>query len=263
VKMSIGSPLLAVALLAVVSCEQSTSPELVNEAALETDVAASAGDAIATALESMAVNEGAASLPFMSNSVSDPAGQAITFNRTRTCYDATGAVVSGCTPLSTVRKIVTLVELDGNREGTHTTEGGKTVTWSGAVHRVSNDTIVRNYNGPTEVSRTHSDVTTGDDTTQFSDGEISKSMSESTIDSIKAVTWNLPRGNNPFPVSGSIKRVAAVKAIISKGTQTVTHEATWTVAVQFPADAQGNVVLTINDKTCNLNLVTHRVSNCQ
>ena len=28
------------------------------------------------------------------------------------------------------------------------------------------------------------------------------------------------------------------------------------------ADAQGNVTLTVNGKTCNLNLVTHHVSNC-
>jgi hypothetical protein len=33
--------------------------------------------------------------------------------------------------------------------------------------------------------------------------------------------------------------------------------------VDFPADAQGNVVLHVNDKTCNLNLVTHTVTGCQ
>jgi hypothetical protein len=33
--------------------------------------------------------------------------------------------------------------------------------------------------------------------------------------------------------------------------------------VDYPADAQGNVVLHINDKTCNLNLTTHAVTNCQ
>ncbi len=32
--------------------------------------------------------------------------------------------------------------------------------------------------------------------------------------------------------------------------------------VTFPADAQGNVVLTVNDLTCNLNLVTHAVTGC-
>ena len=36
-----------------------------------------------------------------------------------------------------------------------------------------------------------------------------------------------------------------------------------TVKITFPPiDAQGNVTLTIDGKTCNLNLVTHRVSNC-
>ncbi len=32
--------------------------------------------------------------------------------------------------------------------------------------------------------------------------------------------------------------------------------------VTFPADAQGNVVLTVNDLACNLNLVTHAVTGC-
>ena len=41
------------------------------------------------------------------------------------------------------------------------------------------------------------------------------------------------------------------------------REAVWTIRVSFPADAQGNVVLQVNDKTCNLNLVTRPVSNCQ
>jgi hypothetical protein len=47
------------------------------------------------------------------------------------------------------------------------------------------------------------------------------------------------------------------------GSRTESREIVRKLQVDFPADAQGNVVLKINDKTCNLNLVTHVVSNCQ
>jgi hypothetical protein len=34
------------------------------------------------------------------------------------------------------------------------------------------------------------------------------------------------------------------------------------VSVTFPADSQGNVTITINNKTCTLNLVTRTITNC-
>jgi hypothetical protein len=77
------------------------------------------------------------------------------------------------------------------------------------------------------------------------------------------VTWNLPRANNPFPVSGSIVRVAAVHVVVTRANRTETRDVNRKITVTFPADAQGNVVLTVNDKTCNLNLVSHIVSGCQ
>jgi hypothetical protein len=251
----------------IMACSDALLPQLYDEAAITEDIAANAGDAIATAIEAMQDNEGEAALPGVTSAseVGIVSG-AITFDRTRTCYDANGAVVAGCSPLSSVRKVVTHVDVDGLRSGTRTTARGRTVTWSGAVHRESNDTLTRNFDStepPVEVSRTHSDLTIGDDTTSFSDGTLTRQIAESTTDSIKAVTWNLPRSSNPFPVSGSIVRVAAVHVVITKDNRTETRDITRKITVMFPADAQGNVVLTVNDKTCNLNLVTHVVSNCQ
>jgi len=43
----------------------------------------------------------------------------------------------------------------------------------------------------------------------------------------------------------------------------MTRDFTKRIEVDFPADAQGNVVLKIDAKVCNLNLVTHAVTNCQ
>jgi len=57
-------------------------------------------------------------------------------------------------------------------------------------------------------------------------------------------------------------RNVAVHVIVTKGAQTDTRDVTKRIEVTFPADAQGNVQLTINATTCNLNLVTHKVTNC-
>ena len=246
------------------------------------DVANSAGDAIATHVESMVANESAAALPgsampygFESSSTGGgtangegggPNNNALTFNRTRTCYDAAGAVVAGCRPESSVRKIVTLVTTDGSRSGSSGTTGGETKTWLGAVHRTSNDTLVRNFDTsvpPVEKSRTHSAVSVGHDTTLFSEGANSRNMTEASHDNVNAVTWNLPRNLNPFPISGSIVRLDSVHVVVTKDSKTETKDLVRTVEVDFPADSQGNVVLKIDGKTCTLNLVTHAVANCK
>jgi hypothetical protein len=248
------------------ACE-STAPSssLVSDDAIEADVLASAGEAIASALEAMAGNEAASSLPG-SNVRSDlPSLTTSSFDveRSRTCYDANGDAVNGCSPLSAVRKVVTELTLDGSRSGSHTNRNGVTVNWAGAVHRTLDDTLVRNFTGSTEISRTHSALATGHDTSTFSGEAFSRVISEATIDSVNGVTWNVPRANNPFPISGSIVRVDSLHVVATREGETREREAVWTIRVSFPADAQGNVVLQVNDKTCNLNLVTRAVSNCQ
>lgn len=256
-----------VATLLLAACDQSTNPttNLVADSTIAADVAASAGDAIAASLETMAGHEVAMALPGSAIRDGRAALTTNSFNvtRSRTCYDVDGVEVSGCTPLSSVRKVVTSVTVDGTRSGSHTKENGTTVTWTGAVHRAGSDTVVRNYDGDTEVSRTHTGIGVGHDTSTFSDGNVSRFFAENAVDSVKALTWNVPRANNPFPVSGSIVRVDSVHVVATRGTETRERKVVWTIRVDFPADAQGNVVLHVNDKTCNLNLVTRVVSNCQ
>jgi hypothetical protein len=270
--------LVAVAAIGLAACGESTTSALASLAADSTvtkDVANSAGDAIATHVESMVANESAAALPGSAmpygfdkgpGSAGGPTNNALTFTRSRTCYDAAGAVVAGCRPESAVRKIVTLVTMDGSRSGSSSTTGGDTKSWSGAVHRVSNDTLVRNFdtsNPPVEKSRTHSDVSVAHDTTLFSEGANSRNMSEASHDYVNAVTWNLPRNLNPFPISGSIVRLDSVHVVVTKDSKTETKDLVRMIEVDFPADSQGNVVLKIDGKTCTLNLVTHAVANCQ
>lgn len=255
------SSLIAAAALGLTACGDSTSSNSIfSDALVTTDIAASSGDAAATAVDNMVLAESDVSLSAPA-ALSSAAG----ISRTRTCYDANGAVVAGCSPIASVRKIVTHVAIDITRDGSSSTTGGPTVTWSGAVHRVADDTTKRNYNTaqpPAEISRTHSGVSVAHDTTSFTGDTISRKHAEAAHDSFNALTWNLPRSSNPWPVSGTIMRLDSIHATFTKGSLSESRDVVRTVEVDFPADAQGNVVLKVNGKTCNLNLVSHKVTAC-
>lgn len=263
------SILVVAGLGAIAACNTATAPlasTLYNDSTVTADVAATSGDAVATDVETMIASEQTAALPGAAPSLAGPSiSNSLSYSRTRTCYDGSDAVVAGCTPLSSVRKIVTHVAIDGSRSFSNSTTGGSNLEWSGAVHRVADDTTLRNFNTaipPVETSRTHSATATGHDTTSFTRDTIKRFLSEAAHDRVNAVTWNLPRSTNPFPISGSIIRVDSVHATFTKGSVSESRDVVRTVEVDFPADNQGNVVLKINDKTCTLNLVTHAVVNC-
>lgn len=252
---------LTCAALALAACADSTNPtSLLDDREVTADIAATSGEGISAAIYTMLGNQQDGGLSFVAGAP-DVAHDVI-HSRTKTCFDAAGAVVPNCRPMSSVRKIATRATLDGTRSGTRTTTGGATVTWSGAVHRVHNDTLTRIFTSASETARSHTGSSTGNDTTNFSDGTVSRVATEVSLDSVRAVTWNLPRSSNKWPVSGSILRNTTVKVVLTKENRTETRNFTRRVQVTFPADAQGNVVLQINDKTCSLNLETRKVTNC-
>ncbi|MGH8637279.1 MAG: hypothetical protein ACREUZ_09120, partial [Burkholderiales bacterium] len=101
-KMNRGVFLCLAAGVAVAACSDALDiPAFANDAVVEADMAASAGDAIASAIADMAANEAQAGLQAISASTSYPSASAIdpTYTRTRTCYDAGDAVVVNCTPI--------------------------------------------------------------------------------------------------------------------------------------------------------------------
>jgi hypothetical protein len=254
----------AVAALAATmsSCKDSNNPEtnLLPDATVEADVVASAGDAIALAIGTMAGNEDAGGSAGSGGPTANFGGSSeVSITRAFVCLDENGTVVANCDPFSSVRKIAAHVTIDGSRSGSN--DAG-TKSWSGAVHRVWDDTVTRVFNGPTETSRMHGGVNTGNDTTMFTEGANSRNAVEAAIDSVNAITWNLPRNSNPWPVSGSFVRRVNAKVTATKDGVTQTREVNLRIQVTFPADAQGNVDLTINAKTCNLNLVTGAVTDC-
>ena len=249
----------AVALMAFAACGDPTSTNtLYDETAVTADIAASAGDAVASMLGTMAGNELAV------GGGPEAAGETnVNFQGTRTCYDANGAAVANCLPFSSVRMIVTAGTVKATRSSTRTKDGGGTVTWTGSVNRTMNDTTRRVFNGATETSRVHTNIGVSHDTTTFTDGEFTRNLAETALDSVKALTFNLPRNANPYPASGAIVRRVVAKVAITKGSQSLSRDIAHRIEVIFPADAQGNVTLNINTKTCQLNLVTRAVTNCQ
>jgi hypothetical protein len=256
----------AAGLVGLGACKENTSPvaSLFNDSTVTADVAASAGDAMATVVTGMGGNETAVGMAPGAISLG-LAGLNADYTRSRTCYDGTGAVVTGCSPLSSVGTIITTASLNTTRADTNTVTGGATTIFGSAVHRAWTDTLFRNFTSGAETSRTHSGLQTSHDTTTFSNSgtSVSRTHDESAADSVRGVTWNLPRSTNPFPVSGYIVRVYTVHATFTNATATSSKTEVKVVKIVFPPDAQGNVTLTIDNKTCTLNLVTHKVTNCQ
>jgi hypothetical protein len=251
-------PLVATAaLVALAACSKdSTSPAtLVSDPQVTADVAASAGDAIATDVAAMIGDELNVALPApgLSFDLMGTQDDAISYTRDRICYDV---VVPACTPLSSVVTIVFHVTLDGSHDG---------VFFTTAVHRVRDWTLTRLFTDATETARQHDGVGTSNDTTVFHNAQtqVTRTHALTAHDTADAVVFNLPRSTNPWPASGTMIRRVAVHSTFSSPTQDATRDYTKRVEVDFPADAQGNVVLKIDDLTCTLNLVTHVVTDCQ
>jgi hypothetical protein len=248
--------LLVAGLAAAWSCTDHTAPLLVSDAQVTADVAASAGDQSAAVVEGLIANEAALALPGPSFEPG-PLASPPSVTRTRTCYDAADAVVANCAPMASVVKIVVHVQEDGSRSGP---------MLSGVVHRTRDLTVVRHFSAatpPVETSRTHDGVGTSHDTTSFSGGAVSRTHAESSVDSVVGVTFALPHLSNPFPTAGKLVRHIAAHVTVMQNGLTQSRDVQKRVEVDFPADAQGNVTLKVDNTTCSLNLVTHAVTNCR
>src|SRR4051812_16471152 len=147
------------ALAAFMACGDPASTDgLVDDSAVTLDVAATAGDAAADMIGIMVANEvaaGGGAEAAGANAAAAPVSN-INVQRSRSCLNGDGAVVQNCLPFSSVRKIITAATITGTHSSSRTKEGGATVTWTGTVHRSSNDTTTRVFNGTTETSRVHS-----------------------------------------------------------------------------------------------------------
>jgi hypothetical protein len=249
----------AASLLGLWACSEGTSPaSLIDQTTLASDVASSAGDAVALDVSSMVGNETSAALASpVEAAPASVAGDSVSYTRTRTCFDSTGTSIA-CAPLSNVRKIVTHWSFTGIRNDT--AENG--AVFSGDVTRVADDTLFRNFTAGTETSRTHDGVATGTDTSSFVGPNVTRTYEEAGSDSVEAVTWTVPRRTlRDPPISGKVVRNVVLHATFKSATRSSTTDVTKRVEVDFNGTV--DVTLKIDNKICNLNLVTHHVSNCQ
>ena len=248
----------AAGLLALAACSDSTSPSasLIDQTTLTTDMASSAGDAVAADVQGMGLAETAGGLATpVAMAPASVTGDSLTWSFTKTCFDSTGTSTACGT--AAVRKVATHWTFAGFRDDT--AENGAVFT--GDVTRSAYDTLTRNFTGSTEVSRTHDGNSAGSDTSSFVGPNVTRTYAEAGTDSIDAVVFNLPRSQFRDPVSGTVVRNVSIHATFKSATRSDTTDVTKRVEVDF----NGTIVATlkIDGKTCDLNLLTHRVSNCQ
>ncbi|MGH7670811.1 MAG: hypothetical protein ACRENQ_15100 [Gemmatimonadaceae bacterium] len=243
--------LATLAVAGIAACSNDTAPatSTVTDASLTADLAVSAGDAIATDVSDMVGNE---QYSTANSNVSADAGatdsSSLTRTRTRTCYDASGNVVT-CGQGLTASAVVTL-QLDGFWTGNQ---------FTAIVHRQRHDSISGIGAGST--ARTHNGYGISQDTTTYTRDVTTRVANIAASDTTMDLVFNLPHANNPWPVSGQVIRNMNATFIVTKGatkTRTILRRA----VVTFPADAEGNVPIEVGTLSCTLNLVTHKVTGC-
>lgn len=252
--------------LAVSACDSATDPNtIISESELDQDIAAASGEAVANDVADLIGSEQFAGLPNASTTFDlfgGPPG--VTVNRTRTCYDDN--VVQQACDAATTDSVVLTMSKDGSFTRSHTGPRG-TETFTAAVHE--DRTLTISGLSGTETSRVHNGTGTGNDTTEFEgafeNGTLTRHVAESSSDSIRQVTFTVPRAAGaPWPVSGSIVRNVAgeieVTASGPNGERNETRSYTRRIVVTFDGDE--TAVITINSRTCTLNLGTRRITGC-
>ncbi len=242
--------LAALAVAGLAACSSTTAPGSVSDTSLAADLAASAGDAIATDVTQMIGNEqyGGFTAPALAGAAAATDSTSFTASRTRTCYDAQGGVVT-CGQGLTSSMVITL-QLDGTRIG----DG-----FTAIIHRQRHDSI--SGLGATSTARTHNGFGSSQDTLSFASDTLARTADILAADTVTDLVFQLPHASNPWPVSGQIIRNLNATFTLT-GPQTSTRTISRRVVVTFPADAEGNVSIQVGTMTCNLNLVTHRVTGC-
>ena len=265
IRRSLMQPVLAAAVLAAAACSDNTSTSLTSDAELSADLVATAGDAIAADVHELIQNElfvGAAlpaSQPGVNLFQTPPSWDVV---RSRVCYDAQQVAQAQC-DAATTASIVFTVAIDGSVERQHTGPRG-TETIVIGVHRDRQLTI--SGLAGTETFRVHDGFGSSTDTATFSgthEGVThTRIVHEASNDTVEMVRFDLPRNLNPWPVSGRIIRNSSGDVDVTVGDRHETRSFSRRIVVTFPADAQGNVTININNRTCTLNLVTRTVANC-
>ena len=99
------------------------------------------------------------------------------------------------------------------------------------------------------------------DSTRFVSERVTSNWHYTAFDTAAAVTFDVPRSQNPWPMSGTIVHNVTVHFEADKANRTTTRTVTRRAMITF--NGTPNVTLQVGGLTCTLDLETHQVSGCQ
>ena len=278
--------MLAVAMIltvGAVACSSDLSgPPALSDVQVDADIAATAGDAVASQIAGFAndvaaagsftivspsfnVNApgstatGAPSFTAVSATCSYSAGrytcaatteEGLTVSRSFAFYDAQGNTVQTFDP-ATVESVNFQAQVDGNFQ--------RDIVWSAGVHRTHNVTVSglisqapqRHWNG----------TGAGNDTISHIGLDGIRSLAGAAVDTVKQVVMPGPDAESQIPLSGSIVVAVDYTASLQGATGTVSRDVKRKVTVTF--NGTSAAALEIGSLSCVLHLDTHAVDSCQ
>lgn len=208
--------------------------------AIKSDIAATAGNAVAGDLESLVANEMSVSPP------STESGDRKTVVKSYQFLDASGnpmdKFVKGTTEaIHYVMKTDGVESRDNNRSATHSLR----------------DATLSGFLGP---NRIWNGVASSADTMVHTEDLSVRTYTGLSVDTVKAVTFLDERALHPYPLSGEFVRVADYK-VVSTGKQLETTTVHKRAVVTFNGTA--DVPISLGDYSCVLHLDTHKVDGCR
>src|SRR5204862_240450 len=243
--------------------------------AIRSDIAASAGDAIASDLETLIANEAAAVGSFAvlvpsSGAFGDeaPASSAVS----ESCSFNAAALIYSCVKSGEGRSVVKSYQfLDasgkpmekfvrGVTEAIHflvKSDASEANETSSSVSHSLRDVVESGFLGP---NRVYNGFGNSADTNSRREDHATRRYTGSSVDTLKAVTFVDERAQHPYPLSGVAIRVVDY-TVVSTGEQLETTTVHKRVVVTFNGTA--DVPISLGDYSCELHLDTHKVDGCK
>lgn len=281
----------ALAALGAAACSDATTPastpdEVLPQAQISADVAASAGEEIARDIEALSASAvvaglepgasltasgtpSAASLSVMRAgapgcALDEASGrhvcptltvEGLTWTRSYALLDADGQAMAEYSPTLTA-SINAQWTMDGTVHGSH-----GDATWTATVHH-ARDYTVSGLAGA-ETSRSWSGTGSSADTAVYTGANRTRRYGMTGTHTTTAVVFALPRAEHHYPQSGTVERTVSGTATVS-GAQQVTRSVARTVRVTFDGDATARLEVVGPERTlvCTLDLATRQVSGC-
>jgi len=264
--------------LAACSSDGTTSPDqLVADSAITNGIANDVGDAMATSVDLMTSDEQSDSV---NGSLGVPA-PGLTMDVNRSVYtNCSGPDGDGWFTCTSTWHGLSLTNMKRFWDGTtvalgftdatdsvnhiHALTGSYTQGWFPFRtvwvdrHDTANLSIDR---GSTPVTHVWNRVGDRHDSTMFVGQNVTRHWHYLAYDTATNVTFDMPRSQNLWPVSGSIVHNVTVHFEADRATRTETRTVTRRAMITF--NGTQDVTLVVGGLTCTLDLETHEVSDCQ